>query len=126
MNSKEKGDLSVIAAINFYGSLGYEILLPIGDKQKYDLVVDTGEKLLKVQCKYCGHKPKNSPSYHAPLRVMGGNQSFHTIKRYQSNDFDIYFVMTREGAIYAIPAEIVLKNTNEIALSKKMDKYKVN
>ncbi len=73
MNTKEKGGLAVAKAIQHYIFLGNEVLLPMGDKKPYDLVVDCGQ-LKKVQCKYTTYCPKDN--YVVPLRVMGGNQSF--------------------------------------------------
>lgn len=104
MKSKEKGDIAVGRAIQYYSNKNYTVLIPIGDKNPYDLVVDTGEQLQKVQCKYTGHQ-KPSGSFDIPLRVMGGNQSFHTAKKYKKGDFDILFAITSNGDAFEIPFE---------------------
>lgn len=38
-------------AIAYYSKLGWTISIPVTDSQDYDLIVDTGTKLLKVQVK---------------------------------------------------------------------------
>jgi hypothetical protein len=40
MNSKQKGDIALAKAIAYYIEAGYEVLLPIGDKRPYDLVIE--------------------------------------------------------------------------------------
>jgi len=123
MNSKEKGDIAIAHGIAYYMGLQHEVLLPIGDKKPYDFIVDDGE-LKKVQCKYTSHKTKYG-IYKAPLRVMGGNQSYHTAKSYKKGDFDIFFVHTESNDTYAIPYKAIEGNVNSVALGKKMQKYKI-
>ena len=123
MKSKAKGDMAVGRAIAHYISQQCEVLLPIGDKQKYDLVVDCGQSFQKVQCKFTSHKAK-SGAFIAPLRVMGGNQSYHTAKHYNKEDFDILFVMTEDGDIFTIPFEDI-ETKNSVTLSGKYEQYRV-
>ena len=85
MNTKQKGDIAVSQAIAYYVSCGYEILIPLGDRKPYDLVIDTGERLEKVQVKYTSTDV-------AGLRTHGGNKSGNSIKRYDSESFDRLFV----------------------------------
>lgn len=126
MKSKQKGDLAVAKAIARYTELGYEILLPIGDKRPYDMVLEDEEgNLLKVQCKYTSYKSKHGV-FAAPLRVMGGNRSSgNSSKKYTKEDFDILFVLTSEGSEYSIQFSEV-KATTQINLGKEVDKWRVS
>jgi hypothetical protein len=50
-NTSHIGEISrtqIIAALTLQGKT---VLLPLDDHQRYDLVIDDGEKLLRVQCK---------------------------------------------------------------------------
>lgn len=123
MKSKEKGDVVVGKAISYYMSHLKEVLIPLGDKQKYDLIIDDGVNLLKVQCKYTSHKSKYGISI-VPLRVMGGNRSYHTATKYEKKDFDILFVVTSDGEMYEIPFDIITSQ-NCCSLGEKFKKYKV-
>ena len=123
MNSKEKGDLAASQCIAYYMGKEYEVLLPIGDKKPYDMVVDM-DGLKKVQCKYTSHKGK-SGKYKVPLRVMGGNQSYHTAKTYSEGDFDILFVLTENKDRYEIPYSAIKGYTSTITLDKNVNKYKI-
>lgn len=76
-NTKEIGDTAVAGVLARLLKKGYAILLPFGDSQRYDLVLDKNGKFFRVQCKsgrvrngcirfnssstewYKGHKRKN-------------------------------------------------------------------
>ena len=107
MLPKEKGDRAVGHAIRHFLSSGYEVLLPIGDKRPYDLVVEQQGRLQKVQVKY-GGRYRNHDKCTVALRVMGGNQSYHTAKRYSVGDFDLLFVYTATDKNYLVPWEAVV------------------
>ena len=124
MNSKQKGDLAVAKAIAFYMENENEVLLPIGDKRPYDLVVEVDNELKKVQCKYTSSKTKYN-RYQVPLRVMGGNQSYLTARSYKKGDFDVLFVLTASGDLYAIPSHITNKLKCYIVLGEKCKEYKI-
>ena len=50
-NSKDKGDETEAKAIQTLISNGYSVSLPFGDNDKYDLILDSGENLYRLQCK---------------------------------------------------------------------------
>lgn len=111
-------------AIAHYTRQGHQVLIPLGDRQKYDLVIDNGSRLQKVQCKYTSSK-EQSGAFTAQLRVMGGNQSYQKVHRYELGDFDLLFVMTSDGSLYEVPAEVALKNRSTITLGEKYEDYRV-
>lgn len=112
MNTKAKGDRAVAHAICHFIEEGHEVLLPLGDRKKYDLVVDVEGKLFRIQCKFTGsrnHKAKETETFMVPLVVCGGNRSSGNYKtRYEEGDFDLLFVLTSGGDRYLVPAEAVL------------------
>ena len=50
-NSKAKGDVSEGFVIAQLLKLGYALSIPFGDNQRYDLIVDDGERLWRAQVK---------------------------------------------------------------------------
>jgi hypothetical protein len=48
---KDVGDRSTIAIMLALRAEGYDVLLPFGENTRYDLVIDDGTCLRKVQCK---------------------------------------------------------------------------
>ena len=121
MNSKQKGDLAVAQCIAQLSLMGYEILLPLGDRKPYDLVVDQEGELKKVQVKYAGIGTLDQ--CRAQLRLVGGNKTRLKARYYQSGDFDLLFVYTERGEKYLIPWED-LRARNNIEIERpKYKKY---
>lgn len=102
MTTKERGDIAIGFAISHFMSNHYEVCLPIGDKRRYDFVIEKDAKLARVQVKYAGIWKDNDKCM-ASLRTMGGNQSYYTAKKYEKGDFDILFVHTERGENYLFP-----------------------
>jgi hypothetical protein len=126
MNTKTKGDIAVAHAIACLTDLGYEILIPIGDKMPYDLVVDGLNGLQKVQVKYAGWNPEKKWAC-AHLETRGGNQSFSTTKKYADGDFDFLFVWTERGSAYFIPWSGLTSNTKLfLGENSKYNKFIIN
>ena len=116
MNSKQKGSIAVTQCISKLYQLGYEVLLPVGDRNHYDLVFDDGKKLYKVQVKFAGKRARGT--YRAGLRITGGNQSYNYAKKYDDDAFDYLFVYSEEGKSYLINwSEIKIRN--EITINDK-------
>jgi len=102
MKPKEKGDLAVGQAINYFMSSGYEVCLPIGDKRNWDIIIEKDGILQKVQVKYAGLYNRGGKC-RVGLRITGGNQSYYTARKYTENDFDLLFIYTEKGERYCIP-----------------------
>jgi hypothetical protein len=51
MNSKSVGERSEAQVLAMLLKAGKVILVPFGDNQRYDLVIDDGGKFIRVQCK---------------------------------------------------------------------------
>ena len=103
MLTKQKGDLAVAHAIQYFTVAGYEVCLPIGDKRNYDLVVEKDYCLQTVQVKYAGIYPSKKNQCHVGLRITGGNQSFLAAKKYPDDAFDLLFVYTGRREMYLLP-----------------------
>src|SRR5262245_34355521 len=84
---------------------GYVVLLPSGDNQRYDMVLDTGGRFLRVQCKT------------ARLVSGGAVLSFATASTYAHrggvrkgyrNDVDVFAVYSPDtGQAYILPVDQV-------------------
>ena len=84
---------------------GYVVLLPFGDNQRYDMVVDDGGKFLRIQCKT------------ARLISNGGVLYFKTCSTYAHRgrptrgyrgEADLFGVYAPElGKVYLIPVDDV-------------------
>jgi hypothetical protein len=51
MHTKQKGDITTAKVMTHLLALGKTVLIPWGDNQRYDLVIDEGNHFKRVQCK---------------------------------------------------------------------------
>lgn len=118
--NKEKGNAGLSMAIAYFGANGYAVSLPLNDTQDYDLIVDDGNELYKVQAKCTDHKPSEN-SYEVALRSTGGTKGtvYKTVK---STNIQLLFVLCGDGTMYVIPKSVI-KNCNTITLRKEKSKF---
>jgi PD-(D/E)XK endonuclease len=50
-DTKRIGDISEAAVISAFTKRGFDVSVPFGENHRYDLIVDDGQKLLRVQVK---------------------------------------------------------------------------
>jgi hypothetical protein len=120
---RRQGDIGVGAAIAWFAEHGYHICVPLFESQPYDLVVDDGKRLQRVQVKTTTAKSPYG-RYHVELRTLGGNQSYHTVKHFDSSRIDLLFVLTDGGDRYVIPAAS-LTTRSGINLGSRYDRFRV-
>lgn len=123
-NWKKQGDIGMCYAIAYYSKLGWTISIPVTDSQDYDIIVDTGTSLLKVQIKTTTQISEYGVSI-VSLRTNGGNKSGNTSKNFNENHCDLLFCMTDQGEFYSIPRKEIT-TTTAISLGEKLLPYKVN
>ena len=68
----EKGNIAEAAIAAAAVKLGLGVALPVGDGRRYDLVLDTGARLLRVQCKWA---PLGRGFLHLRVKPTGNNQA---------------------------------------------------
>ena len=118
---KDQGNIGLAKALYELQLLGYRISIPITENQKYDIICDKDNKLYRVQVKTTKQKSKYG-IYSVNLRTLGGNQSFHTIKKRKAGDYDLLYVLTDENISYLIPDDAI-HCENKLALNKGMSEY---
>lgn len=105
LNTRQQGSVGVSAAVFYYTKLGYIVLLPISEAQRYDLVVDKNGTLYRVEVKTSRTKAP-SGKYIFQLATTGGNQSWNkTIKYLSSKDCDLVFLYAEDGSMWEYPIE---------------------
>lgn len=123
MTSKDKGNIALGRAIQYFTSKGYSVLLPLNDAQDYDLAFDDGESIKTVQVKYTS-QTLTSGNYWFKLIVCGHKNkegtNYEKIPVY--NKINYYFVSTANEEDYFIPTvDICSKKT--CTLTAEMKKY---
>jgi hypothetical protein len=108
-NPREQGLLGPTDAIGWFGARGWSVNLLLIDSQPYDLIVDDGRELRRVQVKTTTYRPRGR--FIVQLATRGGNRSFHTSKDFDAAGCDLLYVLTDAGDRYLIPTEVIRART---------------
>ena len=120
LSNKEKGNSGLGMAIAYFSSNGYVVSIPLNDTQDYDILVDKGGFISKVQVKATGCKTKNN-IYQVALKSCGGTKG-KEYKTLVNTNIDYVFILNADLKMYLIHKNKI-KNKSTINLGKKMDKY---
>lgn len=121
--NKQKGNAGLVAAIAYYGMNGYTVSLPLNDTQDYDLIIDNGEKLLKVQVKATAQRSEYGYSIVA-LKSCGGTKG-SVYKTIVDTNIDILFVFTELQEMYEIPFADI-HTTSSLSLGPDRQHYRID
>lgn len=121
--NKEKGIAGLSMAIAYYGSNGFGVSLPLNDTQPYDLVVDTGAELHRVQVRATGQLAP-SGAYVVSMKSAGGTNG-SVYARVSESNVTRLFVLCTNGDMYDIPRENFEHARSSLTLSGKIEENKV-
>jgi hypothetical protein len=108
---KDIGDKSTMAIIFALQVEGYPVLLPFGENTRYDIVIDTGAQLRRVQCK-TGRLRQGAVVFRT-CSTYGHHPNPKIIRRDYEGEIDDFAVYCPElGAVYLIPIEDVATRTS--------------
>lgn len=120
--NKERGNAGLSFAVAYYGCNGYTVSLPLNDTQDYDLIIDDGNKLYKVQAKFSKQRSEYGVQ-RVSLRSLGGTKG-SVYKRLVETDVDLVFCVNPEMEMWSIPKSAI-NQTNSISLGTAYDQYRV-
>lgn len=87
-SSRRQGAVGIGRAIAYFTAKGYSVFIPVADVNRYDLLVDTGGEILRIEVKTTRQVRGN-----VTLRTMGGYHGGGKERRLSSADCDIVFVV---------------------------------
>ncbi len=123
-NTKKQGDAGLGVAISYFARRGDCINIPLTDSQEYDLIVDCGGTLRRIQVKTTNYK-NSTGTYTVELRTTGGNKSRNSAKLFDEQAVDFLFVLAGDGGQYLIPSSSI-KTKQSLSLGDKYGSFKVN
>jgi len=123
-NPRQQGLLGLTDAIHWFGANGYSISLPLIDAQPYDLIVDDGGQLQRVQVKTTTQRSGRG-HFIVQLCTRGGNQSFQTTKPFDAAACDLLYVLTDDVQRFRIPVEAFTARTS-LTLNARFGPYAVS
>lgn len=117
-NPGKQGDAGLGVAIGWFASNGWTVCVPLTDSQEYDLIVDNGSGLKKIQVKTSRYICSKARAPKVELRTKCG--AWKTVKFFTEN-VDYLFIVTDRGN-YLIPRDKITARTG-IVLTKKYAEY---
>lgn len=104
LNSKQKGNITEVECMLAFLKLGYNVLMPYGDCERYDFVVDIEGKLLKIQVKTSSdsHIDEGYIIFKCANKTTKEGQFIR--HPYTKEQID-YFMTSYNGQYYLIPVE---------------------
>lgn len=115
MNTKQKGNIAIGEAIAHYTKLNYIVSLPLNDSQDYDIIIDNGISLKKVQVKFTSSKSKSNKFIITLKSVSGSSRKVY--KTLKDSKVDLLFCVTSENQKYEYDVKEITQN-NAIILNE--------
>jgi PD-(D/E)XK endonuclease len=95
--------------------MGYDVSIPLTESAAYDLVVDDGRELARVQCKFT-----NDPRRQVDLRRIHSNSNGYVVKRTTKDSYDWLFVLDGANSEYLIKACLAGRRSVNLRESDKL------
>jgi hypothetical protein len=96
-STQRKGDVATSRAIATFTAMGFDVSIPLTESAAYDLIVDDGEDLARVQCKFANDRRRQ-----VDLRRIHSNSSGYVVKRTSEGAYDWLYVLDGNGSEYLI------------------------
>jgi hypothetical protein len=116
MDTKLKGDIAEQAVILHALRQGWGVLTPVGDRLPYDLALDIGTRLIRIQVKSAWYDEAKD-NYVIDNRRTKTNRRQMLRDSYSSLDFDFAIAYVEELSVfYVFPVDIFVSYGSEIHL----------
>jgi len=116
MTTKLKEDIAEQATILFALNQGWGVCTPVGDRMPYDLVLDTGNKLVKIQVK-SAWLDSGKNNWVVDNRRTKTNRRVMVRSNYSKQDFDFAVLYIDELRVfYVMPDDVFNSYGSEIHL----------
>ena len=112
LSTKQKGNVTEVECMLAFLKLGYNVLTPYGDCERYDFVVDINGNFYKIQVKTANanHIEDGYIEFNTSNKTTREGKFVH--HAYTSEQID-YFMTSYKGLCYLIPVEECSKNTRK-------------
>lgn len=113
--TKQKGDVTEAVVLAELTKRGFVVLLPFGDNQSYDLVVDLNSTFIRIQCK-TGWLKSGSIAFKTVSTLPRSNGQQHVHRSYdgKADVFAIFCPQTDD--VYIVPIDSAAKNTGNLRI----------
>src|SRR6516162_7401169 len=94
--TQRKGDIAVAKAVHTFMLLGYDVARPLTESAAYDLIVDTGASLYRVQVRF------SRTGKAVGLRRIHSNSQGYVVKKTLAGAYDWLYILTADGREYLV------------------------
>ena len=115
-HTKLKGDIAVAAVIFDLTKKGYIISEPMSENAPYDLICDTGEKLLRIQVKY-------RTSGYIPYRTSWTDKNGTHTNEIDITKIDYFAIVNEDYSIICYPPSIMAGSTIAFSIPNSATPY---
>ena len=93
--TQRKGDIAKAQAVATFTRLGFDVSMLLTESAAYDLIVDDGDNLWRVQVKFIGGS-------YVDLRRIHSNSQGYVVKKTVAKSYDWLYVLKADGSEYVI------------------------
>jgi hypothetical protein len=93
--TQRKGDTATARAIATFTVQGFDVSIPLTESAAYDLVVDDGQTLARVQCKFVSGRQVD-------LRRIHSNAAGYVVKTCAAAAYDWLYVLNASGQEFLV------------------------
>jgi hypothetical protein len=121
-NPRIQGNAGLGIAIAYFCRIGSSVAIPLTDTQRYDLIIDDGDGLQRVQVKTT--TMKQGHGYVVHLKTVGGNRTQLNVRPFHPSDYEWLFVVCGDATAYLIPTDAITARTC-LYLSRKYERFRL-
>lgn len=114
--TQRKGDIAKAQAIATFTRLGYDVALLLTESAPYDLLVDDGAGIHRVQVKFCGDKDGE-----VGLRRVHSNSKGYVTKFISAKVYDWLYVLDGNGVEYLLKDCLIGRSSVMLKMLPIMD-----
>lgn len=107
----QKGISTELRSLLYFTNKGYLCSIPYGNVGRYDLLVDTSKKIVRIQCKSAHKNDNGSYTVNTSNTAMKANGNVR--KFYTKDEIDFIITFIEDQAVF-IPVEMIEKSQSKI------------
>lgn len=123
-NTKDRGDKTESAIIHKFISEGYSVSIPFGDNDKYDIIVDSDDRLYRVQCKTAWQNKDDTIRFNTHSQTTKDGEYHEDTYDGEIDAFAVRYPKT--DAIYWIPISEATAQKMELRFATDSNHPRIN
>jgi hypothetical protein len=123
-NTRIQGNAGLGIAIAYFSRIGLQVAIPLTDTQPWDLIIENGDRLERVQVKTTTQHTTKQGSYVVGLKTVGCNTKRTVTRDFHPSDYDWLFVVCGDACVYLIPTDAIAVRT-ALYLGRKYEAFRL-